>query len=51
MNRLLAVIYAGAAAFIGWQAVRIALGPKGDASGWVLALIFAVEMKDFQRAN
>ncbi len=41
MNRLLAVIYAGAAAFIGWQAVRIALGPKGDASGWVLALIFA----------
>lgn len=41
MNRILAVIWAVAAAIIGWQAASVALGPKGDASGWVLALIFA----------
>ncbi|MEZ5970357.1 MAG: hypothetical protein R3C31_00940 [Hyphomonadaceae bacterium] len=42
MNRLFALVWAAAGAFIGFQALSIALGPKGDASGWWLALAFAV---------
>lgn len=41
MNRILALVYAGAALAIGYMALSIALGPKGDASGWVMAAIFA----------
>lgn len=40
MNRILAVVYAGAALFIGWQAAAIALIAK-DLGGWVLVLVFA----------
>ena len=41
MNRFVAVIEAGAALFIGYQAVLIALMPPKDAAGWVMVLIFA----------
>lgn len=41
MNRFMAFIYGAAALFIGVMALSIALGPKGDVSGWVLALAFA----------
>lgn len=41
MNRIVAVLWGGAALFVGGMAVSIALGPKGDASGWIMALAFA----------
>lgn len=41
MNRFVALIAGGAALFIGFMALQIAFGPKGDASGWVMVLIFA----------
>lgn len=40
MNRILAVVYAGAALFICWQAAAIALIAR-DLGGWVLAALFA----------
>lgn len=41
MNRIVALLWAGATLAIGAMALSIALGPKGDASGWVMAAIFA----------
>lgn len=41
MNRIVAVVWAGATVAIGWMALSIAFGPKGDASGWVMAAVFA----------
>jgi hypothetical protein len=41
MNRIVALLWAGATLAIGAMAFSIALGPKGDASGWVMAAIFA----------
>lgn len=40
MNRIIAIVWAAAALFIGFMALKIALGPKGDASGWVLTAVF-----------
>lgn len=41
MNRIVALVWGGATLAIGWMALSIALGPKGDASGWVMAALFA----------
>lgn len=41
MNRIVALVWAGATLAIGYLALSVALGPKGDASGWVMAAIFA----------
>lgn len=41
MNRIVALLWAGATLAIGYLALSVALGPKGDASGWVMAAIFA----------
>ena len=41
MNRIVALVWGGATLAIGWMALSIALGPKGDASGWVMAAVFA----------
>lgn len=41
MNRIVAIVWGGATLVIGWWAVSIALGPKGDASGWAMAAVFA----------
>lgn len=41
MNRIIALVWGGATLAIGWMALSIALGPKGDASGWVMAAVFA----------
>ncbi len=41
MNRFVALIAGGAALFIGFMALQIAFGPKGDASGWVMVAVFA----------
>ena len=40
MNRILALVWGGAAIFIGYLAASIAVGPKGDAWGWMMALGF-----------
>lgn len=41
LNRIVALIWVGAALAVGFMALKIALGPKGDASGWVLSAVFA----------
>lgn len=41
MNRIVAGLWSVTALFIGAMALKIAFGPKGDASGWVLACLFA----------
>jgi hypothetical protein len=41
LNRIVALIWMGAALAVGFMALKIAFGPKGDASGWVLAAVFA----------
>lgn len=41
MKRIVAVVWGGATLAVGWMALSIALGPKGDASGWVMAAVFA----------
>ena len=42
MNRIVALTWAAAALVMGFWSISIALGPKGDASGWLMALAFAV---------
>lgn len=42
MHRIFALAWAFAALVAGYFALSIALGPKGDASGWAMALVFAV---------
>ncbi|MEZ5945263.1 MAG: hypothetical protein R3C13_09045 [Hyphomonas sp.] len=41
MTRFLALVSGLSSLFIGYLALSIALGPKADASGWWLALVFA----------
>lgn len=41
MNRIVALVWGGTTLAIGWMALSIALGPKGDASGWVMVAVFA----------
>jgi hypothetical protein len=41
MNRIVAFVWGGTTLAVGWMALSIALGPKGDASGWVMAAVFA----------
>lgn len=40
-NRIVALIWGVAGGAIGYMAVMIALGPKGDAAGWVMVAVFA----------
>jgi hypothetical protein len=42
MNRVVALTWAAAALVMGFWSISIALGPKADASGWLMALAFAV---------
>lgn len=42
MNRIVALTWAAAALAMGFWSISIAVGPKGDASGWVMALALAV---------
>lgn len=42
MNRIVALAWAVAAAVTGFYAISIALGPKADASGWVMAFVFGL---------
>lgn len=42
MNRIVGLVWGGAALVIAYNSLFIALSPKGDASGWVLALGFAI---------
>lgn len=39
-NRLVALIWGVAGGVIGYTAVLIAFGPKGDAAGWIMAAVF-----------
>lgn len=41
MNQIVAFVWGAAAAIAGYITVVIALGPKADASGWLMALAFA----------
>lgn len=40
-NRIVALIWGVAGGIIGYTAVIIALGPKGDAAGWIMVAVFA----------
>jgi hypothetical protein len=40
-NRIVALIWGVAGGIIGYAAVVIALGPKGDAAGWIMVAVFA----------
>ena len=40
MNRIMALVWAAGGLFVGHLGLKIALAPKGDASGWVLAAVF-----------
>ncbi len=42
MNRIVALAWGAAALVMAFWAVSIALGPKGDASGWLMALAFGI---------
>ena len=39
-NRIVALIWGVAGGIIGYAAVVIALGPKGDAAGWIIVAVF-----------
>lgn len=40
-NRIVALIWGVAGCIIGYAAILIALGPKNDAAGWIMATVFA----------
>ena len=43
-NRIVALIWGVAGSIIGYTAVVIALGPKGDAAGWIMVTVFAFNL-------